>query len=91
MCREENSTVFCTVLTIAAKAEKHLLHQHHEPNKPTKERPLFISFSTVSRGHPSLVSLGGILYATVCSPAALSSMILINIRHLPLGKRGNPS
>jgi hypothetical protein len=44
---------------------KNLFYQHDKPNKPTKEGPLlfvlfespFTSVSTVSRGHPSLVSL----------------------------------
>ncbi len=43
-----------------------LLYRHDEPNKPTKEEPLsfvlhkspFASVLKVSRGHPSLVSLG---------------------------------
>ncbi len=49
----------------AAKAEKNLLYWHYEPSEPTKEGHLlyillespFASVSTVSRGHPSLVSL----------------------------------
>jgi hypothetical protein len=59
--------IFCTGPTRAAKAEQKYLvllptRQGHEP---TKEGPLsFVFFespfsvSTVSRGHPSLVSLG---------------------------------
>ncbi len=54
--------IFCTGLT---RQDKNLLYRHHEPNKPTKNGPLsyllreapFASVSTVSRGHPSLVSL----------------------------------
>jgi hypothetical protein len=59
--------IFCIGPTIAAKAEqKFLVHYWHDkPNEPTKEVPLsfvlfespFSSVSTVSRGHPSLVSL----------------------------------
>jgi hypothetical protein len=44
---------------------KNLLYWHNKPNEPTKKGPLsfaffeslFTSVSTVSRGHPSLVSL----------------------------------
>ncbi len=51
--------------TRPAKAEKNLLRWQSKPNKPTKEEPLsfvvsespFTSVSTVSRGHPSQVSL----------------------------------
>jgi len=49
------------------RQDKNLLYQHNKPNEPTKEgqegqfvlseSPL-ISVSTISRGHPSLVSLG---------------------------------
>jgi hypothetical protein len=47
------------------RQDKNLLYRHKEPNEPTKEGPLsfllfeslFASVSTVSRGHPSLVSL----------------------------------
>ncbi len=47
------------------RQEKSLLYRHDEPNEPTTEEPLsfvlfespFASVSTVSRGHPSLVSL----------------------------------
>ncbi len=51
----------------AAKAgQKSLVYWHIKPNEPTKEGPLafvlvespFVSASTVSSGHPSLVSLG---------------------------------
>jgi hypothetical protein len=45
---------------------KNLLCLHDEPNEPTKEGPIsfvlfeapFTAVSTVSRGHPSLVSQG---------------------------------
>jgi hypothetical protein len=48
-----------------SRQDKNLLYQHHELNEPTKEGPLsyvlldspFASASTVSRGHPTLVSL----------------------------------
>jgi hypothetical protein len=57
--------VFCTGLTKAAKAEQKM-YRHDQPNEPTKEglhsnvlqESPFASVSTVSRGHPSLVSLG---------------------------------
>jgi hypothetical protein len=47
---------------------KYLLYLHDKPNEPTREGPLsFVLFespfplvSTVSRGHPSLVSLKGL-------------------------------
>jgi hypothetical protein len=47
------------------RLNKNLLYRHDKPNEPTKEGPLlivlfespFTSVSTVSRGHPSLVSL----------------------------------
>ncbi len=47
------------------RQNENLLYQHDKPNEPTKEGPLsFVLFelpftwvSTVSRGHPSLVSL----------------------------------
>jgi hypothetical protein len=47
------------------RQNKKLLYRHDKPNEPTKKGPLsfvlvespVISFSTVSRGHPSLVSL----------------------------------
>jgi hypothetical protein len=45
--------------------DKNLLYQHDEPIEPTKEGPLallkypFASVSTLTRGHPSLVSLVG--------------------------------
>jgi hypothetical protein len=57
--------IFCSVLSRADKA-KNLLYWHDEPNEPTKEGPpsfvfrrphAFAPVSTVSRGHPSLVSL----------------------------------
>jgi hypothetical protein len=61
--------IFCTGMTRAAKAEKNILYRHDNPNEPTKEGPLsfvlsespFTSVSTISRGHPSLVTLRGIL------------------------------
>jgi hypothetical protein len=48
------------------RQNKNLLYQHDKPNEPTKKRSLsfvlfespFTSVSTVSRGQPSLVSLG---------------------------------
>jgi hypothetical protein len=48
-----------------SRQDKNLVHWHSEPSEPTKEGPLsfllqkspFASVSTVSRGHPSLVSL----------------------------------
>jgi hypothetical protein len=48
-----------------SRQNKNLLNWHEKPNEPTKEGPLsfvlfespFTSVSTVSRGHPSLVSL----------------------------------
>jgi hypothetical protein len=65
-CTERNNFFF-TGPTRAAKAEQKslVLYQHDMTNEPTKERPLsfvllespFTSVSTVSRGHPSLVSL----------------------------------
>jgi|LakMenEpi03Aug12_release.lakeMendotaPanAssembly.Ray.scaffolds.fasta_scaffold618370_1 hypothetical protein len=57
----------CTRLTRAAKGrDKNLLYRHDKANEPTKEEPIsyvlqkspFASVSTVSRGQPSLVSLG---------------------------------
>jgi hypothetical protein len=47
------------------RQDKNLLYPHDEPDKPIKEGPLsyvllespLASVSTVSRGHPSLVSL----------------------------------
>jgi hypothetical protein len=44
------------------RQDKNLLYWHDEPNKPNKEFLYhmyfpFASVSTVSRGHPSLVSL----------------------------------
>ncbi len=62
--RDINS--YCTRLTIEQSwQDKNLLYCYDEPNEPTKEGPLpyvlqespFASVSTVSRGHPSLVSL----------------------------------
>jgi hypothetical protein len=64
--------------TRAAKAEqkpKNLLYWHNKPNKPTKEGPLlfvlfefpFTSVSTVSRNHPSLVSLMRTLLCKGCT------------------------
>jgi hypothetical protein len=57
--------ICCTMPTRIAKTEQNLLYLHVNPNIPTKEGPLsfvlfespFTSVSTVSRGHPSLVSL----------------------------------
>jgi hypothetical protein len=58
--------IFCTGLTTEKpRQNKNLFYRHDEPNEPTKEGPLsfvlfespFISVSTVSRGHPSLVFL----------------------------------
>ncbi len=51
--------------TRAAKAGQKYLYRHDKPDKPTKDGPLsfvlfespFTSVSTVSRDHPSLVSL----------------------------------
>ncbi len=57
--------LFCTGRT-RARLDKNLLYLHDKPHKPTMEEPLvicllletpFASVSTVSRGHPSLVSL----------------------------------
>jgi hypothetical protein len=61
---EENNILYCE-LSRAVKAEQNLLYRHDKPNEPTKEGSLsfvllespFTSVSTVSRGHPSLVSL----------------------------------
>jgi hypothetical protein len=55
---------------------KSLLYRHGKPNEPTKEVPLsfvlfespFTSMSTVSKGHPSLVSLVGTCRATDLRP-----------------------
>ncbi len=77
-----------------AMAEQKFLYLHDNPNEPTKKGPLsfvlfespFTWFSTVSRGHPSLVSLdtphqhleylGGISQArledVLCQSSALS-------------------
>jgi hypothetical protein len=57
--------IFCTGPTRAAKAEQNLFYLHDKPNELVKKGPLsfvffespFTSVSTVSRGHPSLVSL----------------------------------
>jgi hypothetical protein len=47
------------------RLNKNLMYRHDKPKEPTKERPLsfvlfespFVLVSTVSMGHPSLVSL----------------------------------
>jgi hypothetical protein len=54
--------IFSILPTIADEAEKNLLYRHDKLYELTKEGPLslvlfesiFILFSTVSRGHPSL-------------------------------------
>jgi hypothetical protein len=59
--------MFCTGPTRAAKAEQNLVYRHGKFNEPTKEglrsfvlfESPFTSVSTVSRGHPSQVSLVG--------------------------------
>jgi hypothetical protein len=58
--------IFCSVPNNAPEDEQNLLYRHSKPNEPAKEGPLslvpfgspFTSVSTVSRGHPSLISLG---------------------------------
>jgi hypothetical protein len=53
--------------TRAAKAEQNLLYRHDKPNEGNKKVPIlsvlcespFTAISTVSRSHPSLVSLAG--------------------------------
>ncbi len=55
----------CTGPTRAGKARQKPLYRHNYPNEPTKQGPHsfvliespFATVSTVSRGHPSLVSL----------------------------------
>jgi hypothetical protein len=57
--------IFCAGSTRAAEAKQKSLVQHDKPNEPTKKGSLsfvlfespFTSVSTISRGHPSLVSL----------------------------------
>jgi hypothetical protein len=57
--------IFCIGPTRAAKEGQNLLYRHDKPKRPSKEGPLslillespFASVLTVSRGHPSLVSL----------------------------------
>jgi hypothetical protein len=52
------------------RQNKNLLDLHDKPNEPSKKGPLsfvlfespITSISTVSRGHPSLVSLGNELF-----------------------------
>jgi hypothetical protein len=60
--------IFSTGPTIEqSRQDKNLLFRPDKPNEATEEEPLsfvlfespFASVSTVSRGHPSLVSLGG--------------------------------
>ncbi len=74
MCGE--GTKFFTGVSRAAKS---LLYRHDKPNEPTKKGPLpivlfespFIPVSTVSKGHPSLVSLG----SNVCDSGSKESYI----------------
>jgi hypothetical protein len=62
----EEKKILCTVGRIEQpRQDKNLLYRHEEPNEPNEEGPLlfvlfespFAPVSTVSRDHPSLVSL----------------------------------
>jgi hypothetical protein len=53
----------CILPTRTARQNKNLLYWHGKNNEPTKEGPLSFElfespFTSVSRGHPSLLSLG---------------------------------
>jgi hypothetical protein len=69
VCGEEKNTLYWADESSQGKI-KNLLYWHDEPNEPAKEGPLsfvlykspFASVSTVSRGHPSPVSLATTVY-----------------------------
>jgi hypothetical protein len=66
-----------------AKAEQNILYWHKKSNKATKDGPLsselfeylFTSVSTVSRGHPSQVSLAVTLTASPPLFAGIGNVI----------------
>ncbi len=68
------------------RQDKNLLYPHDKPNEPTMEGSLsfllfefpFTSVSTVSRGHPSLVSLSNTLppSSNVCLHGALLTILV---------------
>jgi hypothetical protein len=71
--------------------DKNLLYPHYEPNKPTKEGPLsyvctqespFASVSTVSRGHSSLVSLGGKFTDILTANDTILCIVAVTTSHL---------
>jgi hypothetical protein len=73
----DEETIFYTGPTRPAKTGQKSLYWDDEPNEPTKERLLsyvllespFASISTVSRGHPSVVSQENIpLHPSPLSP-----------------------
>jgi hypothetical protein len=61
----EEKQIFYNGRLEQSRQDNNLMYRQVKPNEPTKERPLsfvllespFTSVSTVSRGHPSLVSL----------------------------------
>jgi hypothetical protein len=64
-CMEKKNYFFCTGRLEVPRQDTNLLYRHDKPNETTKEGPLlyvlfespFILVSTVSRDHPSLISL----------------------------------
>ncbi len=62
----EEQNIFVLGRLEQSRQNKNLLYRHDKLNEPTKTRPLsfvlfespFTSVSTVSRGHPALVSMG---------------------------------
>jgi hypothetical protein len=62
----EKKNIFVLGRLEQPRQKKNLLHWHDKPIKPIKEEPLsfvhfespFTSVSTITWGHPSLVSLG---------------------------------